>query len=48
VSAPFKLTFPLHEPRCSIESSPELTDDARRLLPQAEFGDAPHNMLDFV
>jgi hypothetical protein len=48
VSAPLKLTFRLHKPRCSIESSPELTNDARRLLPQAEFGDAPHNMLDFV
>jgi hypothetical protein len=48
VSAPLKLTFRLHKPRCSIESSPEHANNARRLLPQGEFGDAPHNMLDFV
>jgi hypothetical protein len=48
VSAPFKLTFRLHEPRCSIESSPEHANDARICCRRLRFGDAPHNMLDFV
>jgi len=38
----------MHAPRCSIESRPEHAMGAQRPLPQAEFGDAPHNMLDFV